>query len=146
MATLSNYLENQIIDWLIRGQAFVPPTTLYIGLMTTAGSDVAPGVEVTGGSYARVAIPSSLVNWAATNAASSTAVSSGTSGTTSNNIPIVFPIPTANWGNVVEFGVFDAATNGNLLWRAALEVPTSIFLGDTAPTFANTALSFQLDN
>lgn len=146
MSALSNYLENQIIDWLLRGQAFVPPTTLYIGLMTTAGTDVSPGIEVTGGGYARVAIDSTLLNWSGTQSASSQTVSSGTSGTTSNNVAIEFPIPSGDWGTVVEFGVFDASIGGNLLWRAALELPTTIYFGDTAPTFASNALSFQLDN
>src|SRR5690606_21366039 len=98
MAAFSNYLENKIVDWLFRGQAYTPPSTIYVGLLTAAPDDTDGGTEVTGGSYARVAVTSSLTNWAGTQGAGTTAASSGTSGTTSNNSAITFPTPTASWG------------------------------------------------
>lgn len=143
---LSDYLENQLIDTLLRGQAYTMPSTVYFGLATTAGSDAACGTEVSGGSYARVAVASSLANWAGTQSAGSTTASSGTSGTTSNNAAIAFPAPTANWGQVVEYCVFDAASAGNLLWRATLSAPKNINNGDAAPSFAAGAATFQIDN
>lgn len=145
-AAMSDYLENKLIDFLVRGQAFTAPTTVYYGLATTAGSDVACGTEVTGGSYARVAVASSLVNWAGTQAAASTTASTGTSGTTSNNTVITFPAPTAAWGTVQEYCVFDAASAGNLLWRSALTTNKTINNGDAAPSFAIGAATFQIDN
>jgi hypothetical protein len=39
-------------------------------------------------------------------------VSNGASGTISNNVLLTFPAPTANWGTIVEFAVFDAETGG----------------------------------
>jgi hypothetical protein len=33
MGMFSNYLQNKIIDFLYRGQAFVPPATLYVALL-----------------------------------------------------------------------------------------------------------------
>jgi len=60
MAALSNYLENKLVDQLFRGQAYSFPTTLYIGLLTSAPSDSSSGTEVSGGSYARVAVTCSL--------------------------------------------------------------------------------------
>jgi hypothetical protein len=143
---LSDYLENKIIDWAIRGQTFTPPASQYFALATTAGSDVACGTEVTGGSYARVAVTSSLANWAGTQSAGSTTASTGTSGTTSNNATITFPAPTAAWGSVTEYCVFDAASAGNLLWRTALTTPKTINNGDAAPSFAIGAATFQIDN
>ena len=86
MVAMSDYLENKLIDFVFRGQAYSAPTTIYVGLLTTGTSDANTGqVEVTGGSYARVAVASSLTNWAGTQSAASTTASSGTSGTTSNN-------------------------------------------------------------
>ena len=35
----SDYVENAIVDELLRGQNFTPPTTIYVGLSTTACSD-----------------------------------------------------------------------------------------------------------
>lgn len=122
------------------------PATTYVALATTAGSDAACGTEVTGGSYARVAVTSSLANWAGTQSAGSTTASTGTGGQTSNNNVITFPAPTANWGQVTEFCVFDASTAGNLLFRAALTTAKTINNGDAAPSFAAGALTFQIDN
>lgn len=146
MAALSDYLENKLIDYLLRGQAFTAPATVYVGLLTSAPTDAGGGVEVTGGAYARVAVSSSLANWAGTQAAASTVASSGTSGTTSNNAAITFPAPTANWGSVTHIGIYDAASAGNLLIWSALTVAKTINNGDAAPSFAAGALTFQIDN
>lgn len=146
MAALSDYLENKLIDWLLRGQAYTPPATVYVGLATTTGSDSASGTEVSGGSYARVSVTCNMTNFAGTQSAGSTSASSGTSGTTSNNGTITFPAPTANWGTVTDFMVFDAPSGGNMLFRAPLTTPKTINNGDAAPSFAAAALTFQIDN
>jgi hypothetical protein len=143
---MSDYLENKLVDALVRGQSYTMPTTVYVGLATSTGSDASCGTEVTGGSYARVAVVSNMTNWAGTQSAGSTSASSGTGGQISNNAAVTFPAPTANWGTVTEFCVFDAASGGNLLWRAALTVAKTINNGDAAPSFAIAALTFQIDN
>lgn len=156
MAAMSDTLENKLIDWFFRGQAIgitgasaaagTGPTNLYIGLLTAAPSDTGGGTEVTGGSYARVTVASSLVNWAGTQAAASTVASSGTGGTTSNNGAITFPAPSANWGVVSHFGIYDATSSGNLLFWGALTASKTVNNGDAAPSFAAAALSIQIDN
>jgi hypothetical protein len=156
MAAMSDFLENKLIDWLFRGQAIgitgasaaagTGPTDLYVGLFTANPTDTGGGTEVTGGSYARVTIASSLANWAGTQAAASTVASSGTSGTTSNNGAITFPAPTANWGVITGFGIFDATTGGNLLIWGSLSTSKTVNNGDAAPAFNAAALSIQIDN
>lgn len=156
MAAFSDFAENKLIDFIFRGQALgitgasaaagTGPTSLYVGLLTANATDSTSGTEVTGGSYARVAVTSSLANWAGTQSAGSTTASSGTSGTTSNNGAITFPAPTANWGVVTGVGVYDASTAGNLLFYTALTVSKTVNNGDSAPSFAAAALTFQLDN
>lgn len=146
MAGMSDYLENKLVDWLLRGQAFTPPATVYVGLLTAAPSDAGGGTEVSGGSYARVAVTSSLANWAGTQAAASTVASSGTSGGTSNNGAVTFPAPTANWGVVTHFAIYDASTAGNLLFYGALSTSKTINNGDSAPSFAAAQLTIQIDN
>lgn len=156
MAMLSDFMENKLIDWLFRAQAIgitgataaagTGPATLYVGLYTANPTDAAGGTEVTGGAYARVAVTSALTAWAGTQSAGSTVASSGTGGTTSNNAAITFPTPTANWGTVTGFGIFDASTAGNLLIWGALTTNKTINNGDPAPSFAAAALSLQLDN
>lgn len=161
MAALSDRLENCLIDWLFRAQAPANatngitgasatagsgPATLWVGLFTATPSDTGGGTEVSGGSYARVAITSSLANWAGTQAAASTTASTGTSGTTSNNAAITFPAPSANWNTITSFGIFDAVSGGNLLVWGALTTSKTVNNGDAAPAFAAAALSIQLDN
>lgn len=146
MAALSNYLENKIIDFLLRAQAFTAPTTVYVALYTSNPDDTGGGTEVTGGSYARVAVTCSLANFAGTQSAGSTTASTGTTGTTSNNASITFPAPTANWGIVTGMALMDASTAGNPLVYSALTVSKTINNGDAAPTFAAAAFSLQLDN
>jgi hypothetical protein len=147
MAALSDYLENKLVDFLFRGQTFTPATTLYVALFTTTDNDAGTTrVEVSGGSYARVAVPSSLANWAGTQGTGTTAASSGTSGTTSNNNAITFAAPTASWGSVAGMGLFDAATGGNEYCYGALTTPKTINNGDPAPSFSAAALSVQIDN
>lgn len=146
MVAMTDFLENRMIDWLLRGQTFTPPANMFVGLLTVAPSETGGGTEVTGGSYARVSVASTLANWAGTQGAGTTVASSGTNGTTSNNAAITFPTPTANWGNVVAFGLYDASTAGNLLIYATLTAAKTINNGDPAPSFAAAALTFQIDN
>lgn len=146
MAAKTNYLENKIIDWLFRGQPFTPPANLFFGLLTAAPNDASAGTEVTGGSYARVSVAASLVNFAGTQGAGTTVASSGTTGTTSNNGNITFPAPSAAWGSVVAMGIWDASTGGNLLVYAPLAAPKTINNGDPAPSFPAGAFTYQEDD
>lgn len=145
-AALSDYAENKTVDAILRGQTLGAPATGYVALYTTCPTDSTAGTEVTGGSYARVAVTSALANWAGTQSAGSTTASSGTSGTTSNNGTITFPAPTANWGVVTCWGILDASTAGNLWIYSALTVSKTINNGDAAPSFAAGAATFQIDN
>lgn len=138
MSAMSDYMENKLVDQIFRGQAYSFPSTLYIGLLTTAPSDVGGGVEVSGGSYARQAIATSLANFAGTQSAGSTAASSGTGGATSNNVAITFPTPSAGWGTVVAFGIYDALTGGNLMFHATLNVAKTINQSDAVSFPAGT--------
>lgn len=146
MGALTNYFENKLLDLLLRAQAYTPPATLYIGLDTVVGNEAGGGTEVSGGSYARVAVPASLVNWAGSQGAGTTAASSGTGGTTSNNASITFPVATADWGSVVGFRLWDASSGGNALIYQALTTPKTINNGDAAPVFNAGALTIQIDN
>jgi hypothetical protein len=156
MAAFTNIAENKLIDWFFRGQALglngasagsaSGPTTLYVSLFTGAPSDSAAGTEVAGGSYARVAINSTLSNWAGTQGAGTTVASNGTSGITSNNNAITFPAPTASWGVATYAGIHDLPTGGNLIAYSALSIPKTINNGDPAPSFLAGTLTFQLDN
>ena len=146
MANFTNYAENKIVDAVFRGQALGVPATWYFGLLTSVSSDTGPGTEVSGGNYARVAVTANLTNFAGTQGAGSTTVSSGTGATTSNNNAITFPTPSANWGQIVGIGVFDAVSGGNMWMYAPLTNAKNVNNGDPAPLFPAAAFSFQVDD
>lgn len=137
MGSKSDYLEGKVLAHVLGNTAYTAPTTLYVSLFTVTPSDAGGGTEVTGGSYARVAVTNNTTNFPAP---------TGTSPTTSTNgTAITFPAPTANWGTVVAFGIHDAATLGNLLYWGALSVSKTINNGDAAPSFAASALTITED-
>lgn len=143
---LTDYAENKVVDAVLRGQAIGTPATWYVALYTACPTDSTAGTEVTGGSYARVAVTAGLTQWAGTQSAGSTTASSGTGGTSSNNATITFAAPTANWNTVNCWGLADASTAGNLWIYSTLTTPKTINNGDAAPSFAAGAATFQIDN
>jgi hypothetical protein len=131
MSQMSDYLEGQLRAHIFRTASFSKPTVLAVSLHTANPSDDASGTEVSGGSYARVQRNPSDSNWTAVSA---------TDGVTDNAAAITFPAPTANWGTVTHFGIWDATSGGNLLCYGALTTPKTINNGDAAPSFAAGAL------
>lgn len=131
MSAMSDYLENKLVDHIFRAQTFSAPATLHVGLLTAAPSDSGGGTEVSGNSYARVAVTTALTAFAGTQSAGSTTASSGTGGQTSNNAAITFPTPSGTWGTVSHFGIYDASSGGNLLFWGALSISKTINQGDT---------------
>jgi hypothetical protein len=143
MAAFSNYLENKLIDHVFRAATFTKPTNLYVSLHTADPTDAGSGTEVSGGAYARAQLNPSDTNWTATQGGTSGA-SSGTGGLTDNAVVITFPTPSANWGVCTHFGIWDAATTGNLLFHGLLTAAKTINNGDAAPSFAIGALDVTL--
>lgn len=125
--------------------ATIPALTgVYVGLFTVQPDDAgAGGTEVTGGSYDRVAVACTLAAWSGTQGPTSTSASTGSGGTSSNNGTITFPVPTADWGVCVGFGIWDAplVAGGHLLYHAPLGATRTILNADPAPSFAASALT-----
>lgn len=143
----TDYYENLNIDCQFRGFACSEstPANYYVGLLTGACSDSSAGTEVSGGSYARVSVPRASTSWKGTHG-STTGASSGTSGTISNAAAITFPSPTADWGSITHFALYDASTAGNQIICQALTASKTVNNGDSAPAFAIDALTIQIDN
>lgn len=137
---LTDYLENKLIDVVLRGQAFseASPASLYVALFTSACSDTAGGTEVSGGGYARVAIARSDSAWKSTNGTTSGA-STGTGGNSTNAGAINFGTTSAPWGTVTHWGLYDATSAGNL-WICGTLTSQSIPSGATVQ-FNTDALS-----
>lgn len=129
MSQMSDYLENKLVDHLFRTGTFAKPTVIAVGLFTASPADAGGGTEVTGGSYARAQQNPSDTNWTATQGGTS-GVSSGSTGNTTNATVINFPTPSAGWGLVTHFGIYDAASGGNLIMFGSLGTPKTINTGD----------------
>ena len=114
MAAMSDFLENALINATLRNTTYTSPAVVYVGLFTTDPTDANVGTEVTGGSYAR-------------QSASFGAPSNGSSTTDAD---ITFPTATGDWGTVTHFGIYDAATTGNLLYHGVLNNSKTIQTGD----------------
>jgi hypothetical protein len=131
MANMSDYLEVELRKHIFRTGSFTKPTVLGVALFTVTPSDSGGGTEVSGGSYARVNLAPLDANWTG---------ASATDGATDNAAAITFPTPSANWGVVVAFGIFDATSAGNLLVWGPITPNKTINNGDPAPAFAIGAL------
>lgn len=115
MAELSNYLENALINAILRNTAYSSPTTVYAALYTSDPTDADSGTEVTGGSYARQSV----------------AFDAPSDGATDNTSDITFPTATAGWGTVTHVGIRDAVSGGNLLFHSPLTDSRVVNNGDT---------------
>ena len=135
MSRASDYLEVELRKHIFRTGSFTKPATLYVSLHTADPTDAASGAEVSGGSYARVAVGPSDATWSAPDA---------TGGVTKNVSDITFPAPTANWGTVTHAAVWDASTSGNMLVSAALTTSKTVNNGDAAPKFPADSLVFTI--
>lgn len=135
MSDKSDYLEGEFIKHLFRTGSFTKPTIMGVALFTTAPNKEtgAAGVEVSGGNYARIDRPPLDANW--------DAPTSG--GDTANTAVITFGVPSANWGSIVAFGLYDATSGGNLLYSANLAQSKTVNDGDPAPTFPAGSLTIS---
>lgn len=125
MSAKSNYLENALINAVLRATAFTSPATVYVALFTAVTDGEAGTVtEVSGGAYARQSV----------------AFAAPSNGSTSNSAEIIFPVATAAWGTITHFGIYDAATLGNLLYYGALTSSKAIATDDQF-RFAASALT-----
>jgi hypothetical protein len=95
--------------------------TPFVALFSVApGDDGSPGTELSGNGYARQAI---------TFGAPGPATGNAQQVANTNNIQFG-PSAGADWLQAVAFGIFDAQTNGNLLYWNTLVTPKIVQQGD----------------
>ena len=114
MAEMSTYLENALINATLRNTSYTSPSTVYMGLYTSDPTDANTGTEVSGGSYARVAIT----------------MGAPSNGVSTNTAAVEFPQASGSWGTVGWIGILDASSSGNLLYHTALDTSKTISSGD----------------
>ncbi len=114
MAACSDYLENKILDYVLRDQADWAPATVYLSLHSSDPTDD-DGGEISGGSYARQAIAFDAAH--------------ATNGTIANSDVETFSSMPAV--TVTHMGIHDASSSGNLLFHGALAASKAVASGDT---------------
>jgi hypothetical protein len=114
MAEFSNYLENKVLDHVLRNTSYTSPTTVYVGLFTSDPTDAGSGTECTGSAYARQAL----------------SVTTASGGIVTSSADVTFPQATGAWGTITHLGLLDALTSGNLLMHTPLTTSKSIDNGD----------------
>lgn len=124
MSALSNYLENALVNHVLRATSYTSPgTNVWIALYTTASpGEGDSGTEVSGGSYARERVQGTGA-WDAPS-----------DGATANTSDITFTTATASWGTIQSVGIKDSSTStgtDNLLLLGALTSNKTVGNGDT---------------
>ena len=118
----SDYLENKLLDHWLGGPDYSRPATVYLALFTVAPDDAgAGGTEVSGGSYARLAVTNNATNFPA-----------AAGGSKSNALALTFATASADWGIIVSAALYDAAAAGNFLAHAPLLINRKVRAGDAA--------------
>jgi hypothetical protein len=119
----SDYLEAAVINSVLRGQNFPVPAKTYIALFTADPTDANVSAnEAVGAWYSRQ------------DAAQGGTVDSGwtspANGVSSNAKVITFPAVSGAQVTVSHFGIYDAATAGNLLFHGNLATSKTLLVDD----------------
>lgn len=120
---------NKALDALFGdGRAASTSAIVYVALFTTLPpSRDAAGVEVAAAEYARVAVANTTANFPnAANRAKAIAAA------------VEWATATSNWGTVVGWGLFTAATGGIRILHEPVATPGAVTPGNTARFPANT--------
>ncbi len=126
MSAASNYLENKVLDHVLRVASFTQPSGLWLALFNNTSGSAATNLEAgtltdetstSGTAYARQAV---------TFAAAS-------SGSAATSATVTFPAATANWGTITHVAIMDGGTAGagNVLFWGAVITSKTIETGDT---------------
>lgn len=117
MARLTNYMAHKIIDHMLRGQAFTPPSTVYLALFASPSEeDLTAGTltdELSGGGYIRKAV----------------SLSAAAGRITTNTANVNFDNATLDWSPITHVALADSVSGGNLLLWGALPFTLNVDIG-----------------
>lgn len=131
MATINaktDFLENAVLN-LMRGTSITAPAGMFVGLFPTGAppTESSYSGEVAGNGYNRKSI----------------VFTAPSGGIVSNTAQILFDACTpAGWGDMGYFGIFDAASGGNMWYYGQLDAVVTLAIGDQFK-FAAGALQIQ---
>jgi hypothetical protein len=124
MSAASNYLENAVLNHVLRNTALSQPSGLWLALFTNTSGSAAANLEAgtltdeistSGTAYTRETV----------------AFAAASGGSAATSATVTFDTATANWGTITHVAVMDAATSGNVLFYGAVTTSKTIETGDT---------------
>lgn len=126
MSAASNYLENKVLDHVLRVASYTQPSGLWLALFTNTSGNAASNLEAgtltdeistSGSAYSRQSI----------------SFNSASSGSSASSATVTFSTATSNWGTITHVAVMDGGTAGagNVLFYGAVTTSKTIENGDT---------------
>jgi len=132
MSGFSDYLEQALINHILRATAYSNPSSIYVALFTGDPGDANDtSKELTDSGYARQNVTGHF------NAPHATG------GYTSNDAVITFPAIVDAQVVISDIGIYDALTIGNLLFSQPLNSPKTLEVNDVL-SFGIGALTITL--
>jgi hypothetical protein len=130
MSAFSNYLENEILDWVNGGAFPTQPSATWVQLF-----DGSPTEAGGGGTALYTRVPVAAGGWTTT---------TGATATITNTAAITIVTAASSATSADNFGIFDNSTSGNLLFYGALGTGKSIAIGDEVK-FNASQLTIRID-
>lgn len=113
---MTNYLENALLNVVLRNTAYTTPTTVYIALHTADPTETgATGELSVANGYARESV----------------AFGAPTDGVATNSGAVTFTAAGGNWGSITHFTIWDASSAGNCLLFSPLDTSRTVNDGDS---------------
>jgi len=132
----SNYLENAVLDFWLKANSgtYSSPSTVYLGIFSSDPTDAGSGTEIASTGYTATGAGSNQRPPIAFGSASSGSIAGPTS-------DIEYENTSGSSFTVSHFGVFDAATSGNLLYHDSLSSSKTIANGDSIRFESSSAIT-----
>jgi len=130
MSAFSNYLENEILDW-VNGGAFPPqPTATWVQLFNGSPTEAGGG-----GTALYTRVPVAAGGWTTT---------TGSTATITNTTALIITSSATSSAYADNFGIFDSSASGNLLFLGPIGTPKTISVGDEVK-FNASQLTIRID-
>lgn len=130
MSAFSNYLENEILDWVNGGAFPTQPSATWVQLFNGSPTEAGGGGTAL---YSRIAVNAG--GWTTT---------TGATATITNTAAITITPAASSATSATDFGIFDNSTSGNLLFLGPLNAGKSIAIGDEVK-FNASSLTIRID-
>jgi len=114
MSFISDYLEEKLVNHVLRNIPYSAPGTVYLALYSSDPGEDNSGTELYGDGYSRKDF----------------SLSAPSNGVSTNDSDIIFDTATADWDTVTHIGIMDSSTGGHLLFYAPLSASVTVSNGN----------------